>query len=61
MMGFFKIVSLELFCLGWLQTIILLIAASSVARITGMSHQCPALFLFIFIPVDMKWYPTVGL
>jgi hypothetical protein len=29
-------------CLGWLQTPILLISASSVVRITGMSHQCLA-------------------
>jgi hypothetical protein len=29
-------------CLGWLQTMILLISASWVARITGVSHQRPA-------------------
>jgi hypothetical protein len=28
--------------LGWLQTLILLISASWVARITGVSHQCQA-------------------
>jgi hypothetical protein len=32
-------------CLGWLRTSILLISASWVARITGMSHWCPALFV----------------
>jgi hypothetical protein len=28
-------------CLGWLQTVILLISASRVARIIGISHQWP--------------------
>jgi hypothetical protein len=37
-MGFFGIRSHELFCPGWLQTAILLISASWVARITGVSH-----------------------
>jgi hypothetical protein len=32
--------SLELFARGWLWTIILLISASWVGRITDMSHQC---------------------
>jgi hypothetical protein len=32
-------------CLGWLQTTILLISASWVARITGMSLWCPAILL----------------
>jgi hypothetical protein len=32
-------------CQGWLRTSIFLIFASQVARITGMSHQCPAFFL----------------
>jgi hypothetical protein len=32
------------FSLGWLRTSIFLISASWVARITGMSHQCPVLF-----------------
>jgi hypothetical protein len=32
-------------CLGWLQTTVLLISASQVARITGVSHQCPAVCL----------------
>jgi hypothetical protein len=34
-------------CLGWLQTGILLISASWVARITGVSHWCPALHKFL--------------
>jgi hypothetical protein len=29
-------------CLGWLQTAVLLISASWVARIIGVSDQCPA-------------------
>jgi hypothetical protein len=34
---------LQTICPGWLRTMILLISASLVARITGMSHQRPAL------------------
>jgi hypothetical protein len=41
-MGFFEIGSRELFAWDWLQTVILLISASRVARITGVSHQHPA-------------------
>jgi hypothetical protein len=41
MKGFFKVESCKLFVQGWLQTKILLIFASWVARITGMSHWCP--------------------
>jgi hypothetical protein len=37
---FFKIESQELFAPGWLPTKILLISASCVAGITGVSHQC---------------------
>jgi hypothetical protein len=40
-MGFIKIGSPELFPQGWLQTTILLISASWVARITGMRHEPP--------------------
>jgi hypothetical protein len=39
---FFKIQSIKLFCLGWVQTAILLISASWVARITVVSHWHPA-------------------
>jgi hypothetical protein len=39
--GFFRDRVLWTICLGWLCTVILLISASRVARITGMSHQCP--------------------
>jgi hypothetical protein len=38
----FKIGSCGIICLGWLQTSILLIAASWIDRITGVSHQRPA-------------------
>jgi hypothetical protein len=40
-----QIGSSELFAWGWLWSKILLISASWVARITGMRHQLPALFL----------------
>jgi hypothetical protein len=39
--GFFKIGSCGTICPGWLRTAILLISASWVARITGVSHHCP--------------------
>jgi hypothetical protein len=47
-MGFFEIGSHELFAQDWLQTVILLISASWVARITGMSHQRPAHYSLFF-------------
>jgi hypothetical protein len=40
--GVFKIGSLELFAWSWHWNPILLISASCVARITGVSHQCQA-------------------
>jgi hypothetical protein len=33
-------------CLGWLQTVILLISASPVAQMTGVSQQHPDFFFF---------------
>jgi hypothetical protein len=42
---FYKIGSQELFAKGWLQTSILLIFVSRVARNTGVSHRCLATFL----------------
>jgi hypothetical protein len=36
-------------CLGWLRTMILLISASWVARIIGMSHQCPAHLVILYL------------
>jgi hypothetical protein len=42
-------------CLGWLGTLILLISASWVARITGVSHWC--LTWLCFLDVDYwNWY-----
>jgi hypothetical protein len=41
-MGFFRDRVLQTICLGWLQTVILLISASLVARITDRTHQHPA-------------------
>jgi hypothetical protein len=47
-------------CLGWLPTSILLISASQVARIIGMSHQHPTHRIFIretlFIECEDKWW-----
>jgi hypothetical protein len=40
--GFFQDRVSRTICLGWLRTVIFLISASRVARITGMSHQCLA-------------------
>jgi hypothetical protein len=52
---FFEIGSCELFIyLGWLQTAILLISASWVARITGVSHQHPAFRSFWYAVRDCK-------
>jgi hypothetical protein len=46
--GFFEIGSRRTMCLGWLGTSILLISASWLARITGMSHQSPATCSFLY-------------
>jgi hypothetical protein len=45
-LGILEIKSHALFARGWFQTLVLLISASLVARITGMSHQQPAFFYF---------------
>jgi hypothetical protein len=44
--GFFQERVSWTICPGWLRTTILLISASWVARITGVSHQHPAIFIF---------------
>jgi hypothetical protein len=41
---FFEIGTCVTICLGWLRTVILLIPASWVGRITGVSHRWPASF-----------------
>jgi hypothetical protein len=48
-LGIFEIGFWELFASGWLQTAILLIFASWVARITGMCHWYPALSLLFMV------------
>jgi hypothetical protein len=40
-------------CPGWLWTTILLISVSWIARITGMSHQCPACNVYLCSNVDL--------
>jgi hypothetical protein len=47
--GFFQVRVSRTICLGWLQTVILLIAALWVARITGVGHWCPAWALALCI------------
>jgi hypothetical protein len=42
--GYFQDWVLRTICPSWLWTAILLISAPWIARITGMSHQCLALF-----------------
>jgi hypothetical protein len=42
--GYFRDRVSRTICPGWLQTAILLISASWIARITGMSHWCPPEF-----------------
>jgi hypothetical protein len=44
--GFFRGRVLQNVCLGWLWTSSLLISVSWVARITGISHWCPASSFF---------------
>jgi hypothetical protein len=43
---FFEIGSPGTICLDWLQTVILLIPVSGIARIPGVSPQCLAVFCF---------------
>jgi hypothetical protein len=47
--GFFWDRVLQTICPGWLWATILLVSASWVARITGVSHRCPALFFFFSV------------
>jgi hypothetical protein len=53
-MNFFEIGFLKLFCPGWLQTSILLVSASWVAGITGVSQQCLAIVLLIMKELTVK-------
>jgi hypothetical protein len=54
--GFFQDRVARNICLGWLQTTILLISASWVAGITGVSHQQPAT-AFFFFSLFFFWIP----
>jgi uncharacterized protein (UPF0262 family) len=56
----FEIGSHKLFALGWLQTSILLISASWVARIVDVSHHTQ-LFIFIFLKTDSYNVAQAGL
>jgi hypothetical protein len=60
-MGFFEIRSLELFAWGWLPTLIILISASSVARIIGVSHWYPASMFYSSIhpPTHPSSHPSI--
>jgi hypothetical protein len=54
--GFFEIGSHKLFSLGWLQTTILMITASWVARITGMNHWYLATHNFYHLCDPHPWH-----
>jgi hypothetical protein len=53
--GFFEAESCKLFARGWLQSMILLISASWVATITGMSHQHPEIVYYFSVWI-FPWY-----
>jgi hypothetical protein len=48
------------FCLGWPVTAALLISASQVAGITGVSHQCLALFFYFLKERCVVLYAAVS-
>jgi hypothetical protein len=50
--GFFQDRVLQTICPGWPQTSLLLIFASWVARITGVSHQPPAWRIFLVCKIS---------
>jgi hypothetical protein len=50
---------LELFAQVWLQTVILLVSASWVARITGMSHRHPAFNSSLIDPIH-QWNSLIS-
>jgi hypothetical protein len=47
-------------CPGWPQTSILPISASQVARITGTSHQCPAVTEFLFRKMHLFYFSFIS-
>jgi hypothetical protein len=46
--------ALQTVCSGWLTTAILLISASQVARIIGVSYQCPVPISLIYADSKLK-------
>jgi hypothetical protein len=61
MLAIFKIGSWELFASGWSRTIILLISASWVSKITGVSHRCSARSVFFNLFFKFVIYLTLHL
>jgi hypothetical protein len=61
MLGFFKIGSHELFAETWFCTEILLMSASPVARIIGVSHLCLALTGFFALIISVTQRANSGL
>jgi hypothetical protein len=62
--GFFQDRVLQTVCTGWLWTTILLISTSWIARITGLSHWCPAhqpFFVVGFLEIgSQKLFAWIG-
>jgi hypothetical protein len=57
--GFFRDRVSWTFCLGWLRTEVLLISASWVARITGVSHRhWPSILNYEYVPQNI-WRPCI--
>jgi hypothetical protein len=52
-------VSQTIFLAGWLRAAVLLISASWVAKMTGMSHRCPAQTTFLK-QQSLKWKTDSG-
>jgi hypothetical protein len=59
-LNIFSLKCLENFlCLGWLWTMILLLSASQVDRITGVSHWSQLILLIIDILYSLGWHDTI--
>jgi hypothetical protein len=56
--GYFDGVS-QTICLGWPQNLILSISASWIARITGVSHQYPALGVLFLKSKNYKFHKII--
>jgi hypothetical protein len=48
---------LQIVCLDWLWTMILLISPSQVGRITGVSHQHPTILVFLILFFSLLFFP----